>query len=92
MVLVVIAIFTILMLSLQRLGDCLFLLIRSNLLFYINFNILTKHCSEWRLKLDYTHLLYVTRGSKISKKGQNWFVEFLKNNRLDNITSMNKGP
>ncbi len=38
------------------------------------------------------HILYVTRGGKISKKGQNWSMELLKKNHLDNITSMNKGP
>ncbi len=32
------------------------------------------------------HLLYVTGGGKISKKGQNQSMEFLKNNHLDNIT------
>ena len=31
--------------------------------------------------------LYVTRGGKIFKKGQNWSMEFLKNNHLEIITS-----
>ena len=45
-----------------------------------------------RIILKLSPLLYITRGGKISEKGQNWSMEFLKNNHLDNITSMNKGP
>ncbi len=33
--------------------------------------------------------LHVTWGGKISKKDQNWSMDFLKNNHLDNISSMN---
>ena len=32
------------------------------------------------------HSLHGTRGGKISKKGQNWSIEFWKNNHMDNIT------
>ncbi len=38
--------------------------------------------------LTHIHLLHRTRSSKIFKKGQNWSMEFLQNNHLDNITSM----
>ena len=34
------------------------------------------------------HLLYVSQGGKISNKGQNRSIEFLKNSHLDNITRM----
>ena len=38
---------------------------------------------------SFLHILYVTRGGKISKKGQNWSMEFLKNNHMVNITITN---
>ncbi len=39
------------------------------------------------------HVLYASQGNKISKKVQNRSMElFVRNNHLDNITSMNKGP
>ncbi len=34
------------------------------------------------------YLLYVSRDGKISKKGQKWSMAFLKNNHLDNSTSL----
>ena len=64
-----------------------------------NLNLLIEDCVPLSVNEPHDHcatarsrwlVLYITRGGKISKKGQNWSMEFFKNNHLDNITILNE--